>query len=73
MRIGFHGDQSVIVVFFAGHVQQVAGITQSGTNRCERIDNVFKGFFFFAQILGTLRIVPDLGIFELCVDLFEFL
>jgi uncharacterized membrane protein len=73
MGIGFDREQRVFVVFFACHVQQVAGITQSATNRRERINNVFEGFFFFAQILGALGIVPDLGIFEFGVDLFEFL
>lgn len=73
MGIGFDREQRVFVVFFACHVQQVAGITQSAADVRQRVDNIFERFFFFAQVLGALGVVPDCGIFQLGVDLFEFL
>jgi hypothetical protein len=46
---------------------------QAAVDGRQRIDDRFEGFFFFAEVLGALRIVPDGGVFEFGVNLFEFL
>jgi len=42
-------------------------------NRRQRIDDRFKGFLFAAEILSAFGIVPDGRVFQLAIDLFEFL
>ena len=73
MCVSLDGEQSVGIILFPRHVQQIAGVLQAAVDGRQRIDDRFEGFFFFAEVLGALRIVPDGGVFEFGVNLFEFL
>jgi hypothetical protein len=57
-------------LFFARHREQILGIVQVSVGACERENDVFQRFFFFAQILGPFRVVPDSRVFQFFVDLF---
>jgi len=37
----------------------------------ERVDDRFEGLLFLAELLGALRVVPQLGVLELAVQRFE--
>jgi hypothetical protein len=42
-------------------------------DRGQRVDDGFQGFLFAAEILSAFGVFPDGRVFELAVDLFEFL
>jgi len=42
-------------------------------NRSQRFNNRFERFLFFAEILCALGVLPNFRVFQLGVDLFEFL
>jgi hypothetical protein len=68
LRVGFAGEQGVLVFFFAGHVEQVLRVTQVVVERADFADDVVKQFLFPAECLGMLRVVPDVRVFEFPVD-----
>jgi hypothetical protein len=57
------------VVFFDGHVQQVAAIGQTRVQFVQGIDDLRQRRTLAAQLLGVLRLVPDTRIFKLAIDL----
>jgi hypothetical protein len=70
VRVCFHCHQSIFILLFARHSKQVAGIAQIGIDFGEGVDNRFQRFLFLAQILCSFLVVPDVGVFQLGVDLF---
>jgi hypothetical protein len=56
------------VVFFDGHVQQIAAIGQAGVQFIEGIDDLRQRRTLAAQLLGIFRFVPDTRIFKLAID-----
>ncbi|MCP1484105.1 hypothetical protein J3D48_000418 [Pseudomonas fluorescens] len=56
------------VVFFDGHVQQVAAIGQTGVQFVEGIDDLCQRGALATQFLGVFRFVPDAWIFKLAID-----
>jgi hypothetical protein len=71
--IGLDRLQRVVVVFLARHVEQIAGIAQSGIDFSEGVDHAFERLLFLAQCQRALLVVPDGRVFEFLVDLLEFL
>ena len=69
----FDGQQRVIILLFARHLKQVVGVAQAGVDFGQRVDNRFQRLLFLAEFLRAFRIVPDGGVFQFLVDLFEFL
>jgi hypothetical protein len=61
------------VVFFDGHVQQVAAIGQASVQFVEGIDDLRQRRTLAAQLLGVFRFVPDTRIFKLAIDLSQAL
>jgi hypothetical protein len=68
LAVGFDGDQGVVVIVGAGQFEQVAGVEQAAFQAAQRPDDVFQGFLFASQILGVLRVVPDVGAFQFGID-----
>ncbi|MNL24760.1 hypothetical protein D3C87_1462080 [compost metagenome] len=56
------------VVFFNGHVQQVAAIGQTRVQFVQGIDDLRQRSALAAQFLGVFRFVPDTRIFKLAID-----
>jgi hypothetical protein len=54
-------------------LHQVGRVLQTALDGRQRINDSFEGFFFAAEILSAFGIFPDGRVFELAVDLFEFL
>jgi hypothetical protein len=72
LETGQFGDDIVdcaFVVFFDGHVQQVAAIGQTGGQFVQGFDDLRQRRALAAQLLGVLRFVPDTRIFKLAIDL----
>jgi hypothetical protein len=46
---------------------------EPGGEACERADLGFEARAFLAQLLGPLRLVPDIGLFELALDFYQAL
>jgi hypothetical protein len=55
-------------VFLARHDEQLLRVTQTSTHAVQRKHDRFKQFLFFTQVLGTLRIVPDIRILDQAVN-----
>jgi hypothetical protein len=68
LRIGFAGEEGFLVVFLAGHVEQVLRVAQIVIERGELADGVVEQLLFPTESLGVLRVVPDVRVFEFPVD-----
>jgi hypothetical protein len=68
LRVGFAGEECFLVVFFAGHVEQVLRVAQVVIERREFADGVVEQLLLPAEGLGVLRVVPDVRVFEFPVD-----
>ncbi len=73
LGIGFDGDDGVLVLFLACHLEEVTRIGELAVDLDEGVDDRFQRFLFLAEVLGPLLVVPDVGVFQFGVDLFEFL
>jgi hypothetical protein len=62
------GGQAVHVAIGLGHLEELGVVRQPAGEPVERDDHVVEGLLLAAQFLGLLRVVPDGGIFERCVD-----
>lgn len=69
MHVLLDRDQRVVVLFFAGERVQFVGIGKLRADLDEIMDDSFERFFFTPEFLGMLGVVPDVGVFELGVDL----
>jgi len=55
-------------VFVARHDEQLLRVAQTSAHAVQRKYDRFKQFLFFAQVLGTLRIVPDSRILDQAIN-----
>ena len=58
----------VVVGFFLGHVEQFARVLQACFEAPQVLYDLIKALLFAAQFLGSLGVVPDLGILERLLD-----
>ncbi|KIQ06578.1 prepilin-type processing-associated H-X9-DG protein [Pseudomonas sp. BIGb0408] len=65
----FCGDvvDGALVVFFDGHVEQVAGIGQAAGQVVDGLDDQRQRGTLTAEVLGVFRLVPDVRVFEFAV------
>ena len=63
LRVGLNHQQPGFVALFARHLKQLRVIRQVPREPVQRQHHAFQRLFFFAQLLGALRVVPDAGIF----------
>ncbi len=59
----------VFVVLLGGKVQEVGGIVETGRQLVESYDNGFERGAFLSKRLGSLGVIPDVGLFELALNL----
>ena len=59
-----HGQQGVIVPFGLGHVEQILGVRQGLGHFRQGKDHPFQGLLFPAQLLGPVRIIPNVRAFQ---------
>jgi len=71
-QIGGNGAKGGIIIFITRHFKQFAGVGERLGDLPQRQHDIFKLFFFLAQFLGALGIVPDFGVFKLETQFFEF-
>jgi hypothetical protein len=69
-RGGVVGDglKAIHVAVFLRHLEQLGVVRQAAGEPVERDDHVVERLLLAAEFLGFLRVVPDRGIFERCVD-----
>jgi len=58
-----------VVIFFDGHFEEFTGIGQAGRYLVETFDDLLKLRALLPKRLCTLRLVPDIRLFELALDL----
>ena len=51
-----------------GHVEQVLAVSQTAGELVQGLDDLGQHGTLAAQCLGVLRLVPDVGVFQLAVD-----
>jgi len=59
-----------MVVFGAGKLEQLTGVGEPAAYAAQRADDGFERLLLLAELLGALRVVPQLRVLELAVDLF---
>ena len=64
-------DGGALVAFFDGQIEQIARLGQTLGQAADATDDALEARTFLAEILCTLRIVPDVRIFEFAGDFFE--
>ena len=72
VEIGFDLGDGGLVVFADRKFEQLAGIAKALRARVESEYYGFKRGFFLTQLLGALRIAPDVGVFKFELNLFQF-
>ncbi|OHC29536.1 MAG: hypothetical protein A3J71_03290 [Pseudomonadales bacterium RIFCSPHIGHO2_02_FULL_60_43] len=65
----FGGDvvDRALIVFFDGHIEQVARIGQAAGQIVDGFDDQRQRGALTAQALGIFGLVPDVGVFEFAV------
>jgi hypothetical protein len=66
--IGDDRVQRLVVVFFARHREQFAGVAQAVADAVQGQHDVLQRPLFAAKFLRALGVVPDLRVFELALD-----
>ena len=69
LEIGHERIQRVAIVLFHYEFQQAARICKASCQRIQGCDNPLELRPFLAEGLGTIGFVPDIGLFELALDL----
>jgi len=67
-QIGSHRLEGVGVILLAGHLQQLPGFLESGEQTAHLPDNGVQSGALPVQVLGSFRIIPDIGLLELAGD-----
>jgi hypothetical protein len=67
------GIRRLFVVFHLGELQQLAGAGQAFGQRADAGDGFVQQRAFATERLGPLRVVPDVGAFQLAIDFFQTL
>jgi hypothetical protein len=57
-----------VVTFRAGQIEQLFRIRQAAVDAADRADDGLERLLFLAQLLRALRVLPQLGVFELPVQ-----
>ena len=69
--LAFDGDEAGGVAVFARHLEQLGVVGELAGEPVEHMHDVFKRFFFAAQVLGALGVVPDRRVFESGLDFLQ--
>ena len=73
VQIGLDRGGGFLVLFLGRELQQLGRVVQTGAQRLQSAHLVLETSALLAECLRLIRIVPDLGIFELAVDFFQAL
>jgi hypothetical protein len=73
LDVGRDRRDRALVVLADGEIEQIAGLAERIGQRADAADDAIEVRALLAEILRTLRIVPDARVFELTCDLFEAL
>jgi len=63
-----HAFERGVVVLAAGEREELAGVGKPGVDLLDGAQRLLEGAAFLAELLGLLRVVPDLGILERADD-----
>jgi len=69
--IGIHPSNGGFVAFGFAEVEQFTGVVEAPAQAADAIDHALKLGTFLAQLLGTRRIIPDIGVFQLAADFLQ--
>jgi len=56
-------------MLLGGHLQQVDAVTERGVELVDEPDDLGQSGTLAVQLLGTIGVVPDLGLLQLALDL----
>jgi hypothetical protein len=68
--VGDRGERRVVALA-AGEGEELRGILQARVDLLEVADGILERAALLAQVLGALRVGPDVGIFEGAGDFYE--
>jgi hypothetical protein len=54
-----------------GQLEQLGGVREAAADAAQRADDGFERLLFLAEVLRALRVVPQLGVFQLAVQRLE--
>jgi len=60
----FQGDQAGLVIVGLAHLIEFEVVIDLASQALQHQHHIVEGFFFFAQFLGFLGVVPDCWVFE---------
>ncbi len=66
-QLGGHVVHRALIVFFDGHVEQIARVGQAAGEVVDGLDDLRQGGALTAKVLGVFGIVPDVRVFEFAV------
>lgn len=61
----------VVIVFFDREFEELARIVETASEFVERDDDLFELRALLPQRLRSFRLVPDIGLLEFALDLYE--
>ncbi len=64
----FDRHQRVVIALFTRQLEQLLRAFQILGQLAQYLDHAFEHLLFLAEILGPLRVVPDLGVLQFAVD-----
>src|SRR5439155_17488632 len=67
-HIGRDRPERCVIILGASKLEKLCAVLESTIQVGQPPDDTIEQFFFFAQLLGALLIVPDFGVFELLSD-----
>ena len=67
-EIGNHFSDRVAIVLVQRKLQQIIRVRQTRSQRIQRCNHLLEPRPFLTQGLGTIRLIPDIGLFELALD-----
>ena len=69
--IGIDRQRGALVGLGNGQLEQIARLAEIVGQAADAADDALERGALLAQILGALRIVPDIGTFEFAADFFQ--
>jgi hypothetical protein len=69
--VGRDSNGGAFIALGSGQLQQLFGATQTIGEAADAVDDLVKLRAFLAELLRTLRVVPNVGIFEFAAYFFE--
>ncbi len=70
LDIGGNAQQRRVIALRPGELEQLARVREPAADAAQRADDGLERLLLLAELLGALRVVPQLRVLELAIDLF---